>query len=80
MNRDIQVMELDLIDQFFHIEAVDGQNVIIFGADMSSSTKIDNRKKYILILYKGSTQGLEHIRLQKKCIELILARMKQNFV
>ena len=55
MNRDIQVMELDLIeDQFFHIEAVDGQNVIIFGADMSSSTKIDNRKKYILILCKGS--------------------------
>ena len=27
---------------------------------MSSSTKIDNRKKYILILGKGPTQGLEH--------------------
>ena len=27
-----------------------GRNVIIFGVDMSSSTKIDNRKKYILIL------------------------------
>ena len=27
---------------------------------MSSSTKIDNRKKNILILGKGSTQGLEH--------------------
>ena len=41
-------MELDLIDQFFHIQAVDGQNVIIFGADMSSSTRIDNRKKRYL--------------------------------
>ena len=27
-----------------------GRNVIIFGIDMSSSTKIDNRKKDILIL------------------------------
>ena len=37
-----------------------GRNVIIFGVDMSSSTKIDNRKKYILILSEGPTQGLEH--------------------
>ena len=37
-----------------------GRNVIIFGVDMSSSTKIDNKKKYILILDKGPTQGLEH--------------------
>ena len=28
-------------------------NVIIFGIDMSSSTKIDNRKKKVLILGKG---------------------------
>ena len=27
---------------------------------MSSSTIINNRKKYILILGKGPTQGLEH--------------------
>ena len=37
-----------------------GKNVIMFGVDMSSSTKIDNRKKDILILVKGPTQGLEH--------------------
>ena len=37
-----------------------GRNVIIFGVDMSSSTKIDNRKKDILILSKGPTEGLEH--------------------
>ena len=33
-------------------------NVIIFGVDMSSSTKIDDKKKDILILGKGPTQGL----------------------
>ena len=36
-----------------------GRNVIIFGADMSLPTKIDNRKKDILILGKDPTQGLE---------------------
>ena len=43
----------------FSIGNETGKNVIIFGADMSSSTKIDNRKKDILILGKGPTQGLE---------------------
>ena len=35
-----------------------GQNVIIFGADMSSSIHIDNKGKDILILGLGPTQGL----------------------
>ena len=37
-----------------------GRNVIILEVDMRSSTKIDNRKKDILILGKCPTQGLEH--------------------
>ena len=37
-----------------------GQYVITFGVDTSSLTKIDNKKKDILILGKGPTQGLEH--------------------
>ena len=37
-----------------------GQNVLIFGVDMSSSAHIDNKKKNILVLGKGPTQGLEH--------------------
>ena len=37
-----------------------GRNVITFEAVMSSSTKLDNRKRDILILGKGPTQGLEH--------------------
>ena len=35
------------------------QNVIIFGADMSSSIHIDNKKNDILVLGRGPTQGLE---------------------
>ena len=35
-----------------------GQNVIIFGADMSSSIHIDNKGKDMLILGLGPTQGL----------------------
>ena len=49
-----------------------GRNVIIFGVDMSSSTKIDNRKKDILILGKSPTQGLEHTISAEKYIQLIL--------
>ena len=37
-----------------------GRNIIIFEVDMSSSRIIDNRKKDILILGRGPTQGLEH--------------------
>ena len=36
-----------------------GQNVIISGADMSSSIHIDNKKKDILVLGRGPTQGFE---------------------
>ena len=43
-----------------------GQNVIIFGVDMSSSARIDNKKKDILILEKGPTQGLEHTLTAEK--------------
>ena len=36
-----------------------GQNVLIFGADMSSSIHIDNKKKDVLVLGRGPAQGLE---------------------
>ena len=36
-----------------------GQNVLIFGADMSNSIHIDNKGKNILALGRGPTQGLE---------------------
>ena len=55
---------------FSHASASGGtsRNVIIFGVDMSSSSNIDNRKKKdILILGKGPTQGFKHtLRAEKK--------------
>ena len=42
------------------------QNVLIFGVDMSSSAHIDNKKKDILVLVKGPTQGLEHTLTAEK--------------
>ena len=48
---------------------------------MSSSTKIDNKEKDILILGKGPTQGLgEHSLSAEKYIRLILLKLIQNFV
>ena len=46
---------------YSHPNSGTGRNVVIFGVDMTSSTKIDNKGKDILILGKGPTQGLgEH--------------------
>ena len=47
---------------------------------MSSSTKIDSRKKDILILGKGPTQRLENTLSVKKCIQLTLLKKIQSFV
>ena len=43
-----------------------GQNVLILGADMSSSTHNDNKRKYILVFGKGPTQVLEHTLTAEK--------------
>ena len=43
-----------------------GQKVLIFGADMSSSAHIENNKKDISVLGKGTTQGLEHMLTAEK--------------
>ena len=45
-----------------------GRNVIIFGADMSSSAHIDNKGKDILILGEGPTQGLDDMTLTAEAI------------
>ena len=43
-----------------------GQNILIFGVDMSSPSHIDNKKKDILVLRKGPTQGLENTLTAEK--------------
>ena len=48
-----------------------GQNVLLFGVDMSSSTHIDNKKKDI-VLGRRPTQGLESTITAEKCTQLTL--------
>ena len=56
-----------------------GQNVIIFGVDMSSSVHVDNKKKDILILGKGPTQGLEHTLTAEKMYSINFTVQKKRF-
>ena len=48
---------------FSHPSGIIGVNVIIFGADMSSSAHANNKTKNVLILCDGFTQGLEDTTL-----------------
>ena len=54
------------------------QNVLIFGADMSSSNRIDNKKKDILVLGVGPTQGLEHTLTAKKMYSVNFTVMRKT--
>ena len=56
-----------------------GQNVLIFEVDMSSSAHIDNKKKDILVLGKGSTQGLEHPLTAEKLNAIIFTVTNKIF-
>ena len=46
---------------------------------MNLSTKIDNRKKYILILGNGPTQGLEHTLSAEKMYSINFTLTKKKF-
>ena len=56
-----------------------GKNVIIFGVDMSSSTKTDNRKKDILILSRGPTQVLESTLRAEKMYSINFTKTNTKF-
>ena len=56
-----------------------GQNVLIVGVDMSSSTHINNKKKDILLLGKGSTKGLEHTLTTEKIYSINFTVTKKKF-
>ena len=56
-----------------------GQNVLVFGVDMSSSAHIDNKKKDILVLGKGPTQGLEHTLTAEKMYSINFTLTKKKF-
>ena len=66
--------------RFFSIGNEVGRNVIIFGVDMSSSPHIDNKKKDILILGKGPTQGLgEHSLTTEKMYLINFTKKNTKF-
>ena len=56
-----------------------GQNILLFGVDMSSSVHIDNKKKDILILGIGPTQGLEHTLTAEKMYAINFTFTKKKF-
>ena len=56
-----------------------GQNVLILGADMSSSTHINNKKLDILVLGKEATQGLEHTLTAWKMYPINFTVRKNKF-
>ena len=56
-----------------------GQNVLIFGVDMSFSAHIDNKKKDILVLGLGPTQGLEHTLTAEKMHSINFTEKNKKF-
>ena len=64
---------------FWHPSGGTSRDVIIFRVDISSSTKIDNRKKDILILGKWPTQGLEHTPSAEKMYSVNFTKRNTNF-
>ena len=56
-----------------------GQNVIIFGVHINSSIHVENKKKDILILGNGSTEGLEHTVTAEKMYSINFTVIKKKF-
>ena len=56
-----------------------GQNVLIFGADMSSSIHIDTKKKDIFVLGRGPTPGLESTLTAEKMYSINFTVTKKKF-
>ena len=56
-----------------------GQNVLMFGADMSSSIHIDNKGKDIFVLGRGPTQGLKSNLTAEKMYSINFTVTKKKF-
>ena len=80
ISMDTLVIELDLTGSFSFPRRRFGQNVLIFGVDMSFSTHIDIKKKTILVLGIGPTQGLEHTLTAETMYSISFTVTKKNYV
>ena len=56
-----------------------GQNALILGVDISSSAHMVNKKKDILVLGKGPTQGLESTLTAEKMYSINFTLTKKKF-
>ena len=56
-----------------------GQNVTIFGVDMTFSAHIDSKKKDILVLRRGPTQGLENTLTAEKMYSINFTVTEKKF-
>ena len=72
-------IEFDRHRSFSFPETGLGRNVIISWVDMSSSAKVDNRKKYILIVGKGPTLDLEHTLSAEKMYSINFTQHNKKF-
>ena len=72
-------VEFDRWGFFSHPSGGTGKNVIIFGVDISSTRKIDNRKKDTLIIVKGPTQGLENTLSGEKMYSINFTKENVKF-
>ena len=53
--------------------------MLIFGEDMSTSIHVDNKKKDILVLGRGPTQGLESTLTAEKMYSINFTITKKKF-
>ena len=72
-------IKFDRRSSFSFIAGGFGQNVLIFGPEMSSSAHIDNKKKDKLVLEKRPTQGLEHTLTVEKMYSINFTVTKKKF-
>ena len=56
-----------------------GQNLLIFGVDMSFSTRSDNKKKDMLVLGIGRREGLEHTLTVEKMYSINFTVTRKKF-
>ena len=75
-----QGIRFDGHEYFTHLNGGTGRYAVIFAVDMSSSTKIDNKRKDIFILGKGPTQGLcEHSLSAEKIYSINFTKVNTKF-
>ena len=72
-------IEFDRRSSFLFPRGGFDQNVLIFGVDMSFSAHIDNKKKDMLVLGKGPTQGLKHTLTAERIYSINFTVTKKKF-